>query len=516
MLQLVTAERMRELDRRAVQSGISSLILMENAGRALAHRASELLEHRPSDIAVLAGPGQNGGDGLVAARHLSAMGHRVKVGLFGASENLPQEASLNLGMLSVCPVQVLCASKTPPQEVLAWLGEPHLIVDALLGIGLKGDPRPPISVAIEWINSAEAPVVACDIPSGLDADTGFPYTPTVKAGLTVTMGLPKVGMYSYPGRSYCGTIVTESLSLPSTFFHNASLTKAVFLEDAREHMPRRASDHHKGMSGRVTVVAGSLGMAGASVLAAIGALRGGAGTVTLFCPGRVYEVCASMAPEIMVIPVGDGATMKPGDEQISLVREHMSKSSAVVLGPGLGRGESQTAFVARVLKSLTVPCVLDADGLFALGHLGGLTYLAGLAGKFILTPHPKELADLMGCSVRDLAADRMGHAMKASHEAKAVVCLKGAGTCVANYTGEGLVNTSGDPAMATGGAGDVLAGVIAALIGQGLSLWEAAWVGVFWHGLAGEIARDKQGSYGVLAGDIAQCLPEARRLITGR
>ncbi len=516
MLQLVTAEKMRELDRKAVESGIPSLILMENAGRALARHASGLLGHRSSVIAMLAGPGQNGGDGFVAARHLSAMGHRVKVGFFGKRQSLPGEALANLNMLAVCPVQVLSAQETSPEEVLAWLGEPDLIVDALLGIGLKGDPRPPMDAAINWINSRGVPVVACDLPSGLNADTGFPYTPTVKAGLTVTMGLPKVGMYSYPGRSYCGTIVTESLSLAGAFFQGASLTKAVFLHDAGAVMPERAPDHHKGMSGHVTVVAGSLGMAGAAVLAARGALRGGAGTVTLLCPGRVYEVCASLAPEVMVVPVGDSGAFGPGDSQLSLVREHLLRASAVVLGPGLGRGSSQTAFVARILSSLESPCVLDADGLFALGQLGGLTYLAGLGGKFILTPHPKELADLMCCTVRDVCADRPGYAMRASYEAKAVVCLKGAGTLVANYTGERLVNTSGDPAMATGGAGDVLTGVIAALIGQGLPLLEAAWVGVFWHGLAGETAREKQGSYGVLAGDIAECLPEARRLIAGR
>lgn len=516
---LVTAEEMKTLDSKAVECGVSALLLMESAGLRVALEVMRLAG-ADGPVAVLAGPGRNGGDGLCAARHLASRGFRVKVTLFGVPARMPREAKANLDMLSAYPIEVMRVGENAISfaEATARLADSRVIVDALLGTGQKGDPRHPLDEAVRWANEMGVPIVACDVPTGVDADTGHLFSPAIKAEVTVTMGLPKVGLYVYPGAMAAGRVVVEPLGLPPSLLAGPFSHSTYDIEDARKAMPARAADHHKGMSGHVLVAAGSKGMAGAAVLASRAALRAGAGKATLLCPGGVYQVAASMSPEVMVLPCGDGDSFSPTHESLELFKTFLEKSQCVAMGPGLGRGKAQEEFLARSLLLVVeagIPCVLDADALYALQGLGGLSYLGKLAGKFILTPHAGELSRLMGVSTEILARDRAGMAREAALAGKSVVCLKGAGTSVANSVGNVTVNTSGDPAMATAGSGDVLTGVIAALISQGLPLYEAARLGVFWHGLSGEIARKRLGSYGVLAGDICDSLPEARKAIAG-
>jgi len=525
---LVTSAEMREIDRNAVAMGVPALALMENAGKALALETAALLKAsrssvaaRTQDVLVLAGPGQNGGDGFCAARHLSSMGHSVLVLFFGDRGRMPVEARINLEALQGYPVEVRACDAGISSADVAFLGYPGVVIDALLGTGQKGDPRPPIDVAVRLANdlhSRGVPLIACDMPTGLDSDTGRLYEPHVSADVTVTMGLAKIGLYSYPGRAHAGRILVAPLGLQPALLKAPSRTKALFAEDARDAMPHRGPDHHKGLSGHVTVIAGSVGMAGAAVLSAKGALRAGAGTVTLLCPGDIHQVCASMSPEIMVLPCGTGPNVSVKGGSMETIESFLRRSSCVVVGPGLSRGDEQRAFLADLLPRVSAaqtPCLIDADGLHALSRLGSLSYLAGYEGKFILTPHLGEMSDLTGVSIHEIGQGRPAFAIAAALQSKSVVCLKGAGTCVANTSGDLRVNTSGDPAMATGGSGDVLSGVIAALVSQGLSMFDASWLGVFWHGLAGEIARDRHGPAGVIAGDLCECLPEARRAIDG-
>lgn len=523
---LVTTDEMRKVDASAVEAGIPALALMENAGRALAAEAAAFL--KPGQAAViLAGPGQNGGDGFCAARHLSSAGHPVRVALFGSDDRLPPEARVSFEALKGYPIDLIRVT-VPAGDLYGQLGgidaEPTgVIIDALLGTGQKGNPRPPLDWAVKWANDTRReesiPVVACDVPTGLNADTGYPYDPVITADVTVTMGLAKVGLMVYPGRGYAGRVVVETLGLPPRLLTAFRPAQAVFREDALLPMPRRLPEHHKGMSGHVTVIAGSKGMAGAAVLAAKAALRAGAGTSTLLCPGEIYQVCASMVPEVMVAPCGAGPVFGADGETAGLLASFAARSSCMVVGPGLGRGARQAEFLRLVLdaaKAAGVPCLIDADGLYALREAGGPSYLSTLGGKYILTPHPGEMAYLMGVETRAIGEDRLSYARKAASQSASVVCLKGAGTCVANPAGDLRINTSGDPAMATAGSGDVLSGVIAALVAQGLTPFDAAWLGVYWHGLAGEMARQRLGSYGALAGDLSDCLPAARQAIEGR
>lgn len=514
---LVTASQMRALDKKAVEAGVPVLILMESAGRALAEQAIRMVSGKESEIAILCGKGQNGGDGFCAARHLASKGYRVSLAFFGSEDQLPDEARQNFNLLSAYPVRVMRSPGTDVKGLLNELCGAKLVIDALLGTGAKGNPRAPMDLVISWANRQPAPILACDIPSGLSPDTGRAFEPCIKADVTVTMGLCKIGLMNYPGKAYAGQIIVEDIGLEPFWRNTDILARAIDMKFAGKYLPERKLDHHKGLSGHVTVIAGSVGMAGAAVLASEACLRSGAGTVTLVCPENIYFSCVSMIPEVMVVPCPCGEFFRPDAGTLGIIKNNVEKSSGIIIGPGLGRGESQTRFIEEILQVVSkTPCVIDADALFAISRLGGLPVLKDLSGQWVLTPHPGELSVLLGVGTTEIGLDRPGFAKSAAANSGNVVCLKGAGTCTAGSGGRLMVNTTGDPAMATAGSGDVLTGVIAALTAQGLSSFDAAWLGVYWHGLSGELAKKEIGSYGMLAKDIIKYLPKARKLIEGR
>ncbi|HHY34339.1 MAG TPA: NAD(P)H-hydrate dehydratase [Firmicutes bacterium] len=520
---LVTRDEMRAVDEAAQAKGIPAQILMENAGRAVADAAVQMLSRagkgpksRPAKgptVVVLCGPGQNGGDGLAAARHLSARGYDVVVAIFGKRSSLPPEAGHCRLMLDPFEVPCFETDTLTAGQVLENLPSPDLIIDALLGTGSSGDPRSPIREAIEWANSAGCPILACDIPSGLDADTGTPGTPAIRASLTVAMGFAKVGLVTYPGRKFTGELVVANLGFPPSAFPPSWTGKTPEMDEARELMPKRDPDHHKGLSGHVCVVAGSVGMVGAACLAASSSLRAGAGTVTLVVPGGAYVPAASMVKEVMVVPAGDGPTFNVSS--VAVVRRELERADAAVLGPGWGRGPDQTLFLQEILKNVAkLPCVVDADALAALKDLtGSLRRWKEEVKLSVLTPHPGEMARLLDVSTIEIQSSRVKWALQAAAECGAVVALKGAGTVTAHPQGKYVVNTSGHPAMATAGAGDVLSGMVGALLAQGLEPFDATWLGVYWHGLAGEVCAARVGRVGVLSGDIVRAIPRARRII---
>lgn len=520
---LVTRDEMRAIDQAAQARGIPAQILMENAGRAVADAAVEMLSRtgkgprsrsgKGPTVVVLCGPGQNGGDGLVAARHLSARGYDVAVALFAKKSSLPPEAGRCRLMLEAFEIPCFEMDTLTGDEILKKLPSPDLIIDALLGTGSSGNPRSPIREAIEWANSAGCPILACDIPSGLDADTGTPGTPAIRASLTVTMGFAKVGLVTYPGRKFAGELVVANLGFPPSAFPRSWTGRTPEMDEARELMPKRDPDHHKGLSGHVCVVAGSIGMVGAACLAASSSLRAGAGTVTLVVPGGAYTPAASMVKEVMVVPAGDGGTFDLSS--VPVVRRELERADAAVLGPGWGRGAHQTLFLQEILKDVAkLPSVIDADALAALKDLpGGLRTWKEEVKVSVLTPHPGEMARLMGVPTTQIQSSRVKWAQRAAEECRSVVALKGAGTVTAHPDGRYVVNTSGHPAMATAGAGDVLSGMVGALLAHGLEPFDAAWLGVYWHGLAGEVCAARVGQVGVLSGDIVRAIPRARRII---
>lgn len=516
-MRLVSSEQMREIERRAAEeAGLPTLVLMEHAGRAVAQVTWRLLRERGGDqVAVVCGKGNNGGDGLCAARHLANAGLRVRVYLLARDQDLQGDAATNLRALRSAEVEVDNVVGAVDTAVRAVGHSADVVVDAIFGTGFRGPAVGLAARAIEAVNDSRVPVVAVDVPSGLDADTGRVEGPCVRAHVTVTMGLPKVGLLVYPGAAYSGEIVVADLGIPRKLVMGVPLpTEVATAAQVARRLPPRAPETHKGTYGRVLVVAGSARFSGAPKLAALGALRAGAGLVRLAVPAGVFPAIAAAALESMpaALPERDGAL---DSAALDVVLEYAQDADVVALGPGLSTADGVAHVVAGVLRACDRPMVLDADGLNVLR--GQHTLLREAKAPVVITPHPGELGRLLGISTADVQRSRLEVARSAAQITGAVTLLKGARTVVAAPDGRLVVNPTGNPGMASGGMGDVLTGVVAALIAQGLVPFEAAWVAAYLHGLAADLLAETMGDRGLLAHDVAERLPEAmQRVRTGR
>ena len=510
-MRLVTASEMRELDRRAIEEfGIPGLVLMENAGRQVAEVVKEMLGGAAGKrVAVFAGKGNNGGDGLVAARHLFNAGAAVKVYLLADPGEITGDALTNLKIWQKMGQPVEAAVETSLPDLLK---NEDLIVDAIFGTGFRGVPREPAAGIIKAINASGKPVVAVDIPSGLEADTGLARGACVRAARTVTFGLPKLGLVQEPGASYAGRLHVAEISIPAFLLKAGNLKRCLLSREVvGSWLLPRPRAVHKGECGRVLVVAGSRGMAGAACLAAEGAARSGVGLVTLAVPEGLLDVVAAKVTEVITagLPATSRQTLsKEAGEAVLALAE---RADVVALGPGVTTHPETAACVQELLPRLPVPCVLDADGLNCFA--GRTEVFRQTRFPLVLTPHPGELARLTGHSTAAIQQDRVGVAEKAAKEWGAVVLLKGAASVISSPGGFVYINPTGNPGMATGGSGDILTGIVAGLLAQGLDPLRAAAAGAFLHGLAGDLAASRRGMRGMLAGDILACLPEALKEI---
>lgn len=511
-MKLVTAAQMRELDRAAiVVRGIPSLALMERAGAAVARCAEAMVRRgglRPR-VLLFAGKGNNGGDAFVAARHLQAAGISTRTILLARRGDVSRDALENLRRVEGAGGQVVSAEtaaelKAQREEA----GSYDLVVDGILGTGVSGAVAGHLAEAIALIRALRAPTIAIDVPSGLDATTGAVCGTAVRATATVAMGLPKAGMVAADGPEQCGRIRVAEIGLPDDLVRAAKGVGYLVVEqDLYALFPPRARVSHKGDYGHVLVVAGSPGFAGAACLAATGAMRAGAGLVTVAAPASLVPVLASKLTEAMTLPLpetADGALGKNAGEEILGAAERFD---AAVIGPGLSRRPETAEMVRRLVAALPVPMVVDADGLNALA--GDDAAFTSASAPVILTPHPGEMGRLMGCETREVLQDRVGAASSFAAAHGVLVVLKGAQTVVAPPDGAASFNASGNPGMASGGSGDVLSGVIASLVGQGLKPRDAARAGVFIHGDAGDRAAAARGERGMIASDLVERLPEA-------
>ncbi len=493
---LLDAAGMRELDRATIQDvGIPGTVLMEIAGRGCAEVAEELLGDASGRVAVVCGKGNNGGDGMVAARHLTSAGHRVDVFLIADPQKLRGDARLNKEILDrlKLPVQVL---EQEDQVTRLDLSGYDVILDAVFGIGLSGDVRGPLGAAIERINAAGVPVVAVDIPSGISSDTGRPLGTAVQAAHTVTFGYPKFGQVIYPGAAYAGDITIVDIGIPPELAPSGpGSTWLLEDDDITPHFRRRRPDAHKGRFGHLVVVAGSPDKPGAAGLCCRAAVRSGAGLVTLAAPREVLSRVVVGAVEFMGAPV---------ESQKDLFSFCQGKQ-AVCIGPGLGTSREAADLVRRVVFELPLPVVVDADGLNNLA--GKLDRLKGAPARRILTPHPGEMARLLDSTVPEVQSDRLGNARRLAVEHGCVVVLKGAGTVVADSDGTAFVVPTGNPGMASGGTGDVLTGIIGSLLAQGKDAGESACVGAYVHGKAGDRSMETRGEHGLAASDLIEALP---------
>lgn len=501
---LITGREMAEIDRRTIaEAGTSSAELIERAGAevvaAIAARWDGLAGLR---AVVLCGKGNNGGDGFAAARLLGAGGGSACVFLAADRAAVQGAAAEHLRRCEQagCAVEVLGADLAPLD---AALREADLVIDALLGTGLRGAPRPAMARVIERMADCARPVVAVDMPSGVEADTGRVHGAVVQAVLTVTFGLVKVGHLFYPGRSHCGALHLVNIGFPEPILRAATAAALLLsAEGMGSLVTRRRGDEHKGSCGTVVAIAGSVGMTGAAALTADAALRSGAGRVHLGVPASLNDIVEVKLSEVMTRPLPEVRKRRCLSlRALGEVRAMLTRADVLALGPGLGRYRETAELVRRLVLQTEQPLVLDADGLSAFA--GRADALKARSAPLVLTPHAGEFARLSGLDKRQLADAPMAVARDFASEFGATLVLKGAPTVVALADGRVAVNSTGNAGMATAGSGDVLTGIIAGLMAQGLGAGEAACLGVYVHGRAGDRAAERLGEWGMRAGDIA-------------
>ncbi|QEC49925.1 NAD(P)H-hydrate dehydratase [Baekduia soli] len=499
LVPLLDAERMRATDAWAIGTlGIPGLELMERAGAGLARAVADVAPG--GDVVVVCGGGNNGGDGYVTARLLRAEGRAVTVLTTSDLAGLKGDAAANLQRLPGDPPQPFSA---------AALDGAAVIVDAVLGTGFAGAPRADVAGAIAAMNAASAPVVAADVPSGVDASTGAVQGEGVRAAVTATFHTAKPGLWIHPGKAHAGEVAVVDIGIPATGAPARAATGLIGAGVLGRY-PRRGADSTKFASGHVLVAGGSRGLTGAPCLAALGAMRAGAGYVTACVPASLNAIVEIKLTEVMSAPLPDedGAHTPAGAQEV--LDRIAQRGGVVVLGPGMGRGDGPAAFARRIATQATAALVLDADGLNALA--GRLQDLAGREAPTVLTPHAGELGRLLETSASEVGARRLEHAREAARRARAIVVLKGDDTIVAEPEGRVGVSPGDSPGLATAGTGDVLSGVVAALLARGMEPFEAACAAVHAHAEAGRRAAAALGGPdGVIASDVVEHL--ARTLV---
>ena len=520
-MKVVTAAEMRQIDQDTIEGiGIPGIVLMETAGSAIV-RAIE--QHYPTcqRIGIFAGKGNNGGDGIVIARQLAHIGRDVRLFLVSPPDSFTGEAQTNLQIAKNLglPIEEILGEKEEWKRgsVEAWkclMANCELLVDAILGTGLRGSVRDPIAAVINAINRLPTPILSVDLPSGLDADTGHPLGTSVRADRTVTIGLPKRGLLMHPGAELAGKLEVVDIGFPEQVVDAQNIkVNWTTAAQAAQWMPLRPPSSHKGSYGRVLVVAGSTGMTGAAALASEAALRTGAGLVTLATPKHLNPILEGLLPEVMTLPLPETDAGSLSVSAVSATLEFAVKTKSILaIGPGLSQHPETVSLVHQLIREnreqgLDLRMVIDADGLNALAHVRETISL--LNSDAVLTPHPGEMARLTSTSVPVLEKDRISTAQQFASKYGVTLVFKGAPTVTSTPNGNLWVNSTGNPGMATGGMGDVLTGIIAGLMAQGIPSENAATLGVYLHGLAGDIVAERTGMHGLIASDVLKAVPKA-------
>lgn len=494
---LFDADATGALDRWAIDEvGIESLTLMETAGGVLARETELVLQGSDRmPVRIVCGKGNNGGDGLVAARHLREAGHDVDVLLLWPAEELSPDSSANLGRLDGAYREIVVS------DLAAALSGSGVIVDAIFGTGFEGAPRDPADAAIVAINAAGAPVVACDMPSGVDGSSGEAAGVAVEADLTVTFHTHKLGQVVAPGKRFAGRVVVAPIGIPGG--GPAEPVAGVIGKDVLGRAPTRGADSTKFSSGEVLVIGGSRGLTGAPAMAASAAIRAGAGYATVGCPASLEAILEVKLTEVMTVGLDD-VDGGLGAAAAAPVLARAERAACVVLGPGIGRAPQTARLVRDLAPRIDAPLLIDADGLNAIGT--DLETLAGRARPTVLTPHAGELGRLLGMPSDEVGAHRVAAVRRAAGSSGATVVLKGDDTIV--VSGERVaVNALSSPGLATAGTGDVLSGTIGGLLARGMDPFEGTCAAVLGHARAGRIAADRHGTDHVIATDVIEALP---------
>ncbi|MFC1914204.1 NAD(P)H-hydrate dehydratase [Chloroflexota bacterium] len=511
-MKVLTAEQMRRIDQECITGGTPSQVLMENAGKAVAEETEKILGAlNRQHVLVLVGPGNNGGDGLVAARHLHDWGAGVSV--YICNQRPADDVNLEL----VRQRGITCMEATQDKNLTEFdrlLSSASGVIDALLGTGKLRPLQGIFQKVLNKVNAAKEKnkglrIIAVDLPSGLDADNGAVDPACLYADNTVTLAFPKLGLFCFPGAERVGKLTVVDIGIPASLAEDIS-TELITWEWAGIVLPRRPLDANKGSFGRVLVVAGSINYIGAAYLACNGAMRVGAGLVTLATPASLQPVLAAKLTEVTYLPLPEAQTGIIAPHAAEIVGQQAMQYQVCLLGCGLGQSESAVEFVQKILAGeWPSSMILDADALNALAKIPD--WWQQLPDDAILTPHPGEMSRLCGLSIDEVQQDRVGIARKLAREWHKTIVLKGAYTVIAAPDGRCRINPAANPGLASAGTGDVLVGAIAGLVAQGLSLSDAAALGVYLHSEAGDMVRKMIGDAGMIATDLLPALPLAIR-----
>ncbi|NKB25372.1 MAG: NAD(P)H-hydrate dehydratase [Kiritimatiellae bacterium] len=523
-MQLVTVAQMRELDRRTIEErGTPGEVLMDRAGVGVAKIVQSLSNHAGlihPHIQCVAGKGNNGGDAFVTARYLKETGFSVDVLLAGEKDLIQGDARRHLNRMLKIGVP-LCEILSP-EDWKTRSGYPEnvdIIIDGLLGTGGVGPTRDLTEAAVQYINllSEEALVVAIDVPSGLNADTGETHGAVVKADITATIGCPKRGFVESNALDYIGSLDVIDIGIPKSYINelvSEDPRECVAGSELKSLLPRRSRSSHKGDYGHVLLLGGARGYTGAIAMAAQAAMRSGGGRVTVLVPESIVDIVASASPEIMVVGCPE---TEVGSLAVDLWKEWRSRVDefgAILLGPGMTRHNDTFLIGRQFFRGCEVPMVLDADAISVFG--GQPHWMERARAPTILTPHPGELARLFGQEISDIQADRCGVTLAAAKYIHSTVLLKGGGTVIASHDKPAAVNLTGNPGMATAGSGDVLAGIVVGLLGSGIEPYDAARLAVYLHGKAGDLVAWRGSQAGLIASDIINEIPIAYKSLTPR
>ncbi|MBI5236057.1 MAG: NAD(P)H-hydrate dehydratase [Deltaproteobacteria bacterium] len=513
-MKLATAKTIKKIDHAAVSMyGMRSIQLMENAGAGVAGVAVKEFGGRIEGrkVAVIVGKGNNAGDGYVCARLLANMGARVTVFSLASSNELKGDCLLNERIWRQMHGEVRSIADGASfrnERNRNSLKHASIVVDAIFGTGLSVPVSGVYADAIKLINELGKKVVSIDIPSGIDATTGAVLGIAVKAAVTATMAMPKLGTYIYPGREYAGRLETIDIGCPACLLTDETIKENLvtgrWVAGILKKM-RRPPDSHKGSFGHTLIIGGSTGKTGAPYMAAMGAMRAGAGLATIALPKGLEPMMSAKTTEVMTLGLPDEKDGTLGPEAAKVVIKAMRSKAVICIGPGLGFSSGSTSLVSSIIGRAGAPVVIDADGLNAVA--ASVAALKKAKTPLVLTPHPGEAARLLGKDISAVQSDRVGAARTLAERAGAVVLLKGASSVVAEPDGCIYVNPTGNPALATAGTGDVLSGIVAGLLSRGLSPVEAASCGAYLHGKAADDYKTLHGGTGMIATDLLQLIP---------
>jgi hydroxyethylthiazole kinase-like uncharacterized protein yjeF len=509
-VKILSTSQMRQVEQDCANIGLPPAKLMENAGKAFAEEARRILGNiKKQVVLMLIGPGNNGGDGLVAARYFHDWGAKVTLFLFG--DRVPDDQ--NFTLVQECGMD--CVSITEGEnldKLESRLASSNAVVDALFGIGTVRPFHDTLKSALDKVSDAKRNkpslrIIALDLPSGLNADTGAVDPSCLYADNTITLGLPKTGLLKAPGIERAGRITVADIGIPAYLVDEVT-DEMVDKELARSLLPQRPLQANKGTFGRVLIIAGSINYIGAAYLASSGALRVGAGLVTLATATSLQPILAAKLTEVTYLPLPEAQRGIISPSAAKLIHQNLNSYNTLLLGCGLGQGRAAVEFVENTIlraRAIPLPLVLDADALNTLARIP--EWWQRLTGDAILTPHPGEMARLTGVSVAEVQMDRLGIAKRAATTWNKTIVLKGAYTVITAADGRTRTYPATNPGLASAGTGDVLSGIIAGLLAQGTSLFDAASLGVFLHGEAGEMVRSQLGDAGMLANDLLPVLP---------